>query len=125
MTAQKKKSTTRRTSPKPPVKSSRMVELEGQVAAINKSQAVIEFNLDGTITSANENFLRVVGYTLEEIRGRHHSIFVEPEYRKSEDYRLFWEKLRRGEYDAKTYKRIGKDGKEVWIQARECLIFCV
>ena len=101
----------------------RVSDLEGQVAAIHRSQAVIEFNLDGTIISANDNFLRAVGYTNEEIRGKHHSIFVDPEYAKSDEYRAFWEKLRRGEYDAKQYKRIGKGGKEVWIQASYNPIF--
>ena len=101
----------------------RVTDLEGQVAAIHKSQAVIEFNLDGTIISANDNFLRAVGYTNEELRGKHHSLLVEPEYAKSDEYRAFWDKLRRGEYDAKQYKRIGKGGKEVWIQASYNPIF--
>jgi methyl-accepting chemotaxis protein len=92
-------------------------DFEGQMAAIHKAQAVIEFNLDGTIISANENFLNVLGYTLQEIKGQHHSMFVEPGFRQSPDYRLFWEKLGRGEFDAAQYKRIGKGGKEVWIQA--------
>lgn len=91
--------------------------LRGQIAAIHKSQAVIEFNLDGTIIHANDNFLKVLGYTLEEVQGKHHSMFVEPGYRSSLQYRQFWEKLGRGEYDAGQYKRITKIGKEVWIQA--------
>jgi len=90
---------------------------EGQLAAINKAQGVIEFGLDGKVLTANENFLRLLGYSLEEIRGQSHSIFVDPAYRQTQDYRLFWEKLGRGEYDAGQYKRIGKGGKEVWIQA--------
>jgi len=90
---------------------------EGQIAAIKKAQAVIEFNLDGTIVDANQNFLDVLGYSLPEIRGQHHGMFVEPEYRHSFDYRAFWEKLGRGEYDAGQYKRIGKGGREIWIQA--------
>jgi methyl-accepting chemotaxis protein len=89
----------------------------GQIAAIGKSQAVIEFNMDGTIICANSNFLGAVGYTMDEIRGRHHSIFVEPAERDSAGYREFWAKLNRGEYQAAEYKRIGKGGKEVWIQA--------
>jgi len=89
----------------------------GQIAAIGKSQAVIEFNMDGTIITANENFLGALGYTLEEIRGRHHSMFVEQSERDSADYREFWARLNRGEYQAAEYKRIGKGGKEVWIQA--------
>ncbi len=90
---------------------------EGQLAAISKSQGVIEFSLDGKILDANENFLGVVGYRLDEIRGQHHGMFVDPAYRASGDYRLFWDKLGRGEYDAGQYKRIGKGGAEVWIQA--------
>ena len=92
-------------------------DLEGQIAAIGKAQAVIEFTLDGRILTANENFLKTVGYSLDEIKGQHHSLFVEPAYRSSSEYRLFWEKLGRGEYDAGQYKRIGKGGVEVWIQA--------
>jgi methyl-accepting chemotaxis protein len=91
--------------------------LAGQIAAIGKSQAVIEFNMDGTIITANENFLGALGYTLEEIRGRHHSMFVDPAERDSPAYREFWAKLNRGEYQAAEYKRFGKGGKEVWIQA--------
>jgi len=90
---------------------------DSQLAAINRSQAMIEFALDGTILGANENFLGTVGYTLAEIKGQHHSMFVDPAYRASAEYRMFWEKLGRGEYDAGQYKRIGKGGKEVWIQA--------
>jgi PAS domain S-box-containing protein len=87
------------------------------LAAIDRVQAVIEFSLEGKIAVANENFLKTLGYSLDEVRGQHHSMFVEPNYRNSSDYRLFWEKLGRGEYDAGQYKRIGKGGKEVWIQA--------
>jgi methyl-accepting chemotaxis protein len=89
----------------------------GMLDAINKVQAVIEFTLDGTILDANENFLKTLGYTLDEIKGQHHSMFVEPAYRQSAEYRMFWEKLGRGEYDTGEYKRVGKGGKEVWIQA--------
>lgn len=95
----------------------RTADFEGQIAAINKAQAVIEFNLDGTILTANENFLNTLGYTLQEIKGRHHSMFCEPSYVQSAEYKLFWEKLNRGEFDAGQYKRLGKAGKEVWIQA--------
>jgi methyl-accepting chemotaxis protein len=93
------------------------VDYAGQIAAISKSQAVIELMLDGTIVHANEIFLSAVGYRLEEVKGQKHSIFVDPTYRASEDYRRFWEKLARGEYDAGQYKCIGKGGKEVWLQA--------
>jgi methyl-accepting chemotaxis protein len=92
-------------------------DYEGQIAAIHKSQAVIEFNLDGTIITANDNFLRTLGYRLDEIQGKHHSMFVEPAHRDSAAYRQFWETLRRGEYQAGEYKRIGKGGNGVWIQA--------
>ncbi len=92
-------------------------DFSGQLAAINKSQAVIEFSLDGRILSANDNFLATTGYTLDEVRGQHHAMFVEPDYRQSAEYRQFWEKLGRGEYDAGQYRRFGKGGREVWIQA--------
>ncbi len=95
----------------------------GQISAIKKSQAVIEFNMDGTILDANENFLNTVGYTLGEIKGKHHSIFVEPVFRSSQEYKSFWEDLNRGEFQAAEYKRIGKGGKEVWIQASYNPIF--
>src|SRR5262245_17098264 len=75
------------------------VDMRGQLAAINKVMAVIQFTLDGKILDANENFLRALGYSLEEVRGQHHSMFVEPAYRQSAEYRLFWEKLGRGEFD--------------------------
>jgi methyl-accepting chemotaxis protein len=93
------------------------VDLAGQIAAIGKSQAVIEFNMDGTVIGANQNFLKTVGYTLDEIRGRHHSMFVDPSERDGAAYREFWSALNRGEYQAAEYKRIGKGAKEVWIQA--------
>ena len=89
----------------------------GQIAAIGKSQAVIEFRMDGTIVHANENFLKTVGYSLDEIKGQHHSMFVEANYGRSGEYREFWAKLNRGEYQAAEYKRFGKGGKEIWIQA--------
>jgi methyl-accepting chemotaxis protein len=89
----------------------------GQVQAIGKSQAVIEFDLSGKILHANDNFLNALGYSLAEIQDQHHSLFVDPAFRSSAEYRLFWDKLGRGEYDAGQYKRIGKGGKEVWIQA--------
>jgi methyl-accepting chemotaxis protein len=93
-----------------------LAESQGQLAALNRAQAVIEFDLKGTIVSANENFLSVMGYRLEEIKGQHHSMFLEAAYRSSDDYRRFWERLGRGEYETAQYKRIGKGGKEVWIQ---------
>ena len=92
-------------------------DLRGLVDAIDRSQAVIEFHLDGTIIAANDNFLSTVGYSLDEVKGQHHKIFVEPEYAKSAEYRAFWDRLNRGQFDSGEYKRIGKGGKEVWIQA--------
>lgn len=89
----------------------------GQLAAIGKALAVIEFNLDGTVITANDNFLQALGYTLDEIKGKHHSLFVDEAFRQSADYAEFWAKLRRGEHQAAEYKRIGKGGREVWIQA--------
>lgn len=95
----------------------RTANADGQLAAINKSQAVIEFTLDGEILTANENFLNAMGYRLPEVQGRHHSIFVPGDEAKTPAYRAFWDKLRRGEYDTGRYRRIGKGGREVWIQA--------
>ena len=92
-------------------------DYEGQIGAINKAQAVIQFALDGTVLEANQNFLDALGYSIGEIRGQHHSMFVEPAFRLSPEYRAFWDKLGRGEYDAGQYKRLGKGGKEIWIQA--------
>jgi methyl-accepting chemotaxis protein len=88
-----------------------------QIAAIGKSQAVIEFDMNGKILTANDNFLRALGYTLAEVRGKHHSMFVEPAIKASAEYVRFWNSLARGEYQAAEYKRIGKGGREVWIQA--------
>jgi methyl-accepting chemotaxis protein len=95
----------------------RTSDLAGQIAAIGKSQAVIEFNMDGTVRTANDNFLKALGYSLEDIKGHHHSMFVEPAERDTLAYREFWASLIRGEYQAAEYKRIGKGGREVWIQA--------
>ncbi len=95
----------------------RAADIEGQLAAIHKAQAVIEFNLDGTILTANEKFLTTLGYRLDEIRGRHHSMFVASGEANSGEYRAFWASLARGEFQAAQYKRVGKGGTEVWIQA--------
>lgn len=103
---------------KHPHKSSRNIsELSSIISALDKSQAVIEFNLDGTIITANENFLNTVGYTLGEIQNRHHSLFVDPAYKNSAEYREFWTSLNRGEFQAAQYKRFGKGGREIWIEA--------
>ncbi len=91
--------------------------LKGQVEAIRKSQAVISFDLDGRVLEANANFLNAVGYTAAEVVGQHHGMFVDPEYRAGAEYARFWEALRRGEYQAGQFRRIGKGGREVWIEA--------
>ena len=92
-------------------------EIAGTNAAISKAQAVIEFNLDGTVITANENFQRALGYRLEEIKGQHHRLFCSPAYANSAEYQAFWAKLNRGEADMGVYPRLRKDGKEIWIQA--------
>ena len=89
----------------------------GQITAIGKSQAVIEFAMDGTIQSANDNFLQATGYSLAQIQGRHHSMFVDPAERDSAAYREFWTGLGRGEYKAGEFKRIASGGRDIWIQA--------
>jgi methyl-accepting chemotaxis protein len=94
-----------------------VADLEARVAAMDRSQAVIEFQLDGTIITANRNFLATLGYTLEEVKGRHHSMFVEPAFARSPEYQAFWQTLNRGEFLAEKYKRIAKGGAEIWIQA--------
>jgi len=95
----------------------RNTDLAGQIAAISKSQAVIEFALDGTILTANDNFLNALGYTLPEIQGKHHSMFVEPSVARSPEYQRFWKNLADGQYQAGEFRRVGKGGREVWIQA--------
>ena len=95
----------------------------GQIAAISKSQAVIEFDLRGIILTANENFLRVMGYSAPEVVGQHHSIFVDPDDAADPSYAAFWATLNRGEYIAREFRRLGKDGQDVWIQASYNPIF--
>jgi len=92
-------------------------DYQGQIEAIRKAQAVIEFELDGTIRWANDNFLAAMGYGLDEIKGRHHSMFVEEREARSAEYREFWDRLRRGEFQAAQYRRLGKGGREIWIEA--------
>lgn len=101
----------------------RAADFEGQIEAISKAQAVIEFELDGTIRTANANFLAVVGYSLDEVRGRHHRMFVPASIAESAEYRAFWAKLGRGEYDSGLYRRIAKGGRDVWLQASYNPIF--
>lgn len=98
-------------------------DFKGQVEAIGKSQAVISFHMDGTIIDANENFLKPMGYALYEVQGKHHRMFVEDTYSRSPAYAEFWARLNRGEFVAEEFKRIGKGGKEVWIQASYNPIF--
>ncbi|WP_109125886.1 methyl-accepting chemotaxis protein [Dyella sp. C11] len=92
-------------------------EFEGKVNAIDKAQAMIEFDLGGHVLYANDNFLKGMGYELEEIRGQHHRMFCEESHADSQAYADFWAKLNRGEFDAGRYKRVGKGGRTVWIQA--------
>ncbi|MCB1508470.1 MAG: PAS domain-containing protein, partial [Hyphomicrobiaceae bacterium] len=96
---------------------------KGQIDAIHRSQAVIEFALDGTILTANDNFLKAMGYTLDEIAGRHHSLFVSASERQSAAYRTFWDELAAGKYKAAEFERFAKDGRSVWIQASYNPIF--
>lgn len=92
-------------------------DFKGQIDAIHKSQAVIEFEMDGTVITANENFLKVMGYTLAEIQGKHHRTFVDYTEAQSPEYADFWAQLRAGKHDRRVYRRIAKDGHDVWIQA--------
>lgn len=92
-------------------------DLKSKLSALNASQALIEFDLDGKVVTANHNFLAALGYRLEEIRGQHHSMFVDAKEREGAAYREFWAALRRGEAQVAEYRRIGKGGREVWIQA--------
>ena len=93
------------------------LETDGQVAAINKVMAVIEFDPQGNILTANDNFLNTMGYTLAEIKGQHHQKFVTSDYAKSPEYQAFWEQLRHGQYQAGTFHRFDKNGTEVWLEA--------
>ncbi len=91
-------------------------EMQSILEALSASHAVIEFEPDGTILTANRNFLVTMGYELEEIAGRHHRMFVSREYAEGSEYRNFWEVLKRGEYHTGTYPRLAKGGREVWIE---------
>ncbi len=92
-------------------------ETKGKIDAISLSQTVIEFDMEGNVQTANPNFLRTMGYTLAEIRGKHHSMFCEPGLVQSQAYRDFWADLGEGKFQSARYRRIGKHGAEVWIQA--------
>ncbi len=98
-------------------------EYENKVTAIQRSQAVIEFNLDGIILTANDIFLKTLNYTLDEVVGKHHRMFCDEEFKSSPDYFQFWENLRQGKFESSEYKRIGKNGKVVWINASYNPIF--
>ena len=95
----------------------RNAEYEGMLEAISRSQAVIEFDLQGTVLNANDNFLKIFGYRLDEVVGKHHRMFCEPGYAESTDYAEFWRRLGTGEYDADEFKRVDKNGSEIWLQA--------
>ncbi len=98
-------------------------EFEGKIDAISKSQAVIEFDLTGHILTANDNFLSAMGYTLDEIKGKHHRIFCDPTYAKSKEYKAFWQQLSEGQFSAGEFKRFSKTGEEIWINASYNPIF--
>jgi methyl-accepting chemotaxis protein len=95
----------------------RAAEYAGLIEAINRAQAVIEFNLDGTVLDANDNFMSIFGYTKDEIVGKHHRMFCDPGYAESPEYAKFWQALGRGEYISDEFKRLSKDGSEIWLQA--------
>ena len=98
-------------------KKNQNTDYESQLDAISKAQAVISFELDGTILSANDNFLNALGYSLGEVQGKHHSLFIDSEYKKSEEYRNFWRSLANGEHFIGRFPRVHKNGKVIWIQA--------
>ena len=118
-TSAKKKATTGTTAKQ----KAEIAELQAHIDAISKSQAVIEFEVDGTIITANDNFLVTVGYSLDEIEGKHHRLFVDDEYAESREYRQFWADLANGEYKSGEFQRFGKGGEEIWIQASYNPIF--
>ncbi|PIC01000.1 PAS domain-containing methyl-accepting chemotaxis protein [Caulobacter sp. X] len=98
-------------------------ENQSLLNAINRSQAIIQFSLDGTILEANDNFLNAVGYKREEIIGQHHRMFAEPVYAKSSEYARFWARLEAGEFFSGEFHRLGKNGREVWLQAQYNPVF--
>ena len=100
-----------------------IAEYEGKIRAIERALAVIEFELDGTVITANENFLHIFGYSLDEVVGKHHRIFCDPGDAETPEYARFWQKLGRGEYEADEFRRIDKKGAEVWLQASYNPIF--
>jgi methyl-accepting chemotaxis protein len=104
-------------------KKNQSADSQGQLLAINRSHAVISFSIDGLILDANANFLKIFDYKLEEIKGKHHSIFVEESYKNSIEYKNFWEELNRGSYHTSEFKRFGKNKKQIWIQSTYNPIF--
>ncbi|WP_431125496.1 response regulator [Flagellimonas flava] len=101
------------------------IEINNQISAINRSNAAIEFDLDGNILTANSLFLDLMGYSLDEIKGKHHEIFVEPEYAKSKEYKSFWKELKKGEFKQGEFERRGREKQSVWIQGSYNPIFDV
>jgi methyl-accepting chemotaxis protein len=99
------------------------LDFSGQLDAISKSRAVIEFNMDGTIIKANDNFTNTVGYSEKDIVGKHHSMFCESSYKNSNEYKDFWKTLNNGEFLGGEYLRIGNNGKIIWLQATYNPIF--
>jgi len=98
-------------------KKTKVSESENMLSALNRSQAIIEFDIQGNVLKANDNFLKATGYSAEEVQNRHHSLFCDPEYANSNDYKNFWAKLGRGEFETGEFRRLGKGGKEIWILA--------
>jgi len=95
----------------------RSAEFEGKMQAISRSQAVIEFTPDGTVLSANENFLKLLGYTADEVSGQHHRLFCDTAYVARPDYRAFWDRLAHGSFESGEFRRVAKGGRDIWIQA--------
>ena len=98
-------------------------ELLAVYQALDRVQAIIEFDLDGTVVKANENFLRLFGYAADEVIGKHHRMFCDPSYAESDDYAELWRKLGRGEYHAAEFRRLGKAGQAIWLRASYNPIF--
>lgn len=104
-------------------KSLETAHLKGKIEAIERSQARIEFTPEGIILDANKNFLNAVGYTLDEIKGQHHSMFAVPGFSETDEYKDFWKRLKSGEFFSAQYKRVAKGGREIWIEATYNPIF--
>ncbi len=103
----------------------RNADAKARMAAIDRVQAVIEFDLDGKILTANKNFLDTLGYDLDEIVGKHHRMFCDSEYTSSTEYQDFWKRLNEGRHDSGSYQRLNKTGEEIWIQASYNPVFDV